>query len=452
MGRSDFDQCPPLAGLRRALAANALRPSARFCLWLAAPPPWPRTPGDHAKKVVLPGEVRQATGRLTAVADLVRRARWADAVDEYQRLINEAGDDLVPLDGDGLHGSQRSIQIRRLCHLRIAALPPAALRLYRDRVDVQAEKWLRQGMDERDVRPLRRIVDEAFCSRVGAQALDLLGDLAFEKGNLEEAQSWWQMLAPAPAASGDASVPQLRYPDPPLDLARVMAKHVLARLYQGDVEQADRELKALRRLHPRASGQLAGRTGQRTRDILQCPDRPGSTLDLAVSRRAVTWLHVRGAASARNRPVPARTCRDRRASGPMVRPGGQSGLTAGKWSRHPYAGRRRRGAGDRQRGPGTSPPSAHPVIVEDKVFVADAYQVQGFDLFTGRLLFRYQAQARPGRRRARPGSTEASRHLDAFLPWPRRMAGSTHASGRLFWALRSRRSKNRSGSQLPRLP
>ena len=46
---------------------------------------------------------------------------------------------------------------------------------------------------------LRRLVDERFCSSVTDQALQLLGDLAFERGEFGEAQ------APLVVAAGCAS-------------------------------------------------------------------------------------------------------------------------------------------------------------------------------------------------------------------------------------------------------
>src|SRR4051794_23470721 len=42
-----------------------------------------QVPVERFKKVVVPGEVRQAAGRLAAVDDLVRRSKWAEALDEY---------------------------------------------------------------------------------------------------------------------------------------------------------------------------------------------------------------------------------------------------------------------------------------------------------------------------------------------------------------------------------
>ena len=106
-----------------------------------------------------PAKRRARPGAWKSAGKLAAEAKWPETVDEYQRLLDEAGDDLVPLN------PHHSIQARWLCHLRLAALPPAALRLYRDRIDEQAKKWLEQGTAARDPHLLRRVVEEAFCSR-----------------------------------------------------------------------------------------------------------------------------------------------------------------------------------------------------------------------------------------------------------------------------------------------
>jgi outer membrane protein assembly factor BamB/tetratricopeptide (TPR) repeat protein len=208
----------------------------------------------------LPAELRGKTFKELAktAADFAAKQLWAEAVGEYQRLIDELGDRLVS------PGDRRScVQVRRLCHARLAALPPEALKLYRSRVDATAQKWLAQGSARHDLALLQRVVDEAFCSSAGADALDLLGDLAFERGRFDDAERWWRLLLPGPV--GDS---ELRYPDPRLDLAAVRAKLLLSRLFRNDRQGWDEELKAFRKLHPKAEGELAGRKGAYA-DILE---------------------------------------------------------------------------------------------------------------------------------------------------------------------------------------
>jgi len=376
----DSDHITPT---RRASEDPRLRVGLVFLLivqgvfLLTASPAHAQDSLDRLKKVILPGEVRQAAGRLAGVADLVRRSRWAEALDEYQRLISEVGDDLVPETSDAVSGSQRSIQLRRLCHLRIAALPPAALRVYRDRVEVQAEKWLQQGRADRDVRALRRVVEEAFCSRAGAQALNLLGDLAFEQGSFEEALSWWQMLARPPGAAAEWPGDQLVFPAPAIDLPQVIAKQILARIFEGDFEQAEAELKVFRQAYPGAAGQFGGRKGNYG-DIVQAlleQARDGPSFP-----ETLDWPTF-GGAPARNRPLATAPPRRLWADGPAWRVRLDSGEVIKSQT-------------DEKPAPAQNAFrfAVHPIIAGDKVLVADARQVLGFHLLTGKVLFRYKLQ------------------------------------------------------------
>jgi outer membrane protein assembly factor BamB/tetratricopeptide (TPR) repeat protein len=224
---------------------------------------------EALNRTVLPADYPSAVQRLQSARKYVRDQQYAEAVDEYQRLLEEARDKLAPL------SAEHFVQVRLLCHADLAALPPEGLRLYRNRVDPQAQKWLEQGSAQRDMALLRRVVDEAFCSRAGDRALDLLGDLAFERARFEEAERWWRYLArPAPEVlAKQAKVGlDLLFPDPEIAPARSRAKQLLARLFQGEpqvsTERLQEELRAFRQLHADAAGHLAGREGKYA-DILQ---------------------------------------------------------------------------------------------------------------------------------------------------------------------------------------
>ncbi len=227
---------------------------------------------------MLSGESRAVTGKIEDIRQRLNAKRWDAAVALLQSVIETAGDDLA------LVGPDRAVQARVVCHRLLAELPPETrtevLRLYRARAEAQARKWLEQGLADRDVRLLRRVVDEAFCTRAAERALDALGDLAFERGRFDEAEHWWRTLTPL--ASADRR--DLFFPDPETDAARTRAKQLLARLFRGDGRRYrepsgtgparlaeptwDDDLAAFRKLHPDAAGKLAGREG-RYADILQ---------------------------------------------------------------------------------------------------------------------------------------------------------------------------------------
>ncbi len=223
--------------------------------------------------MVIPGESTSTARRLADADKLASDGRWDEAVREYQRILDEAGDDLVVVT------PTRSVQARHLCRQRFAALPADALRKYRDTVDAGARKWLEQGVAERDPRWLHKVVEEAMCSRPGERALDFLGDWAFERGAFEEAEGWWRLLA-APhgeevpdkkvAQSWEEKLAARRfcYPEPTADPARIRAKQLLARWFRGETLDRDKELTAFRAAHREAAGSLGGKQG-RYADLLR---------------------------------------------------------------------------------------------------------------------------------------------------------------------------------------
>ena len=315
-------------------------------------------------QIGFPGENTSTARRLAAVDQLVADAKWAEAITEYLHILEEAGDDLVPLD------ARRSVAARKLCHRRLAALPPPALQLYRDRVDGQVKKWWDEGKANHDTRLLRRIVQEAFCSRFGDRALDSLGDLAFERGDFEEAEQWWHMLAPPIAGDagpnarvGDDPGAALVFPDPQVDVARVRAKQILSRLCRGEREAADKLIQAYRTQHANAAGDFAGQRGTYA-DILQklAPANPVTT---------PPWPTFAGAAS--------RECLLPQAPASYLVPLPPISLDTGN-----------RGNLLRAEEIHVLTPSAeaqemafYPVIAGGQVLVADAGGVRAFDLTTG---------------------------------------------------------------------
>ncbi len=228
-------------------------------LLLAAP-----VRGEDKASVLLSGESRATALRLAEARKRLDARKWSEAIEELQSILNSAGNDLVSI------APNHSIRASRLCQIQIASLPTDALRLYRQRYENQARKRLQQAQAEGDLLQLRKLVEDAFCTRAAEKAIDLLGDLAFERGRFEEAEEWWRLLAPLPDARRDAVMHSLAlvYPDLSLDPARVQAKQLLARLFQGTDNEWSTALEAYRQHYAKAEGTLAGRKG-RYGDLLQ---------------------------------------------------------------------------------------------------------------------------------------------------------------------------------------
>jgi outer membrane protein assembly factor BamB len=132
---------------------------------------------------------------------------------------------------------------------------------------------------------LRRVADELFCTSWGDDALLASGELALERADYAAARRAWQAISPLLRdpqgrstwqALGGVDVRRawskidarwhertappgwLAYPDTDLDLAAVRARLVLVSIREGDFDRAMLELEMFRRLHPLATGRLAG--------------------------------------------------------------------------------------------------------------------------------------------------------------------------------------------------
>lgn len=218
-------------------------------------------PEDLQAPAVFPGDSKPTASRIAEARKRIDEGKLSEGVEELQQVLDAAGDDLTPVDAG------RSVQARRLCHAVLASLPPAGLELYRQGAEPRAAKWLEQAKAERDSRWLRKIVDDAFCTRAGEEALNLLGDRAFERGDFDEAEIWWRLLLPPEPDARRAADPRYGYPDARQTPARVEAKLVLARMLRGRDAEFHATLQAYRDRHGKAEGKLAGRTG-RFADIL----------------------------------------------------------------------------------------------------------------------------------------------------------------------------------------
>jgi outer membrane protein assembly factor BamB len=315
----------------------------------------PTPPGPDAATVR--GESTQTRKRLTEIEQLIAAGKTADVADELQRLLDEAGDDLVSVDG------RLYVPARRYVHRFLARLPAAVLAVYRDRIDEPARKLLDLGRAARDPLPLRQLLDRYFVSRPAEDALLLLGELAFERGEFRAAEGYWRRLAP------NAPADEYPYPAPRTDPATVRAKLAIAAVFQGDLTRANEHLAVLREKHLDATGRLAGRDGKYVETLAGLiADRPR----LPPPNGDGTW-----ATFGRNPERDGRT----------------DGRLPFHWPNRPTWATLipRDPAAARDRYPAKPPPvgaargvAFHPVVVGDRAYLADAGRVFAFDLATGR--------------------------------------------------------------------
>src|SRR5688572_3348385 len=172
--------------MNRAVRAIAITLALLTATVACAQPGGPAAP-DPA---TLRGDSTQTRKRLAEAEQKLIGGKAADAADDLQRLIDESGDDLITLDGKEYRSA------RWVAHALLAQLPPDARRAYQDRIDQPAKKLLAQAKQSRDPRPLWQLLDRYFVSRPTDEALQLLGELLFERGEFRAAEDAWRRLLP----------------------------------------------------------------------------------------------------------------------------------------------------------------------------------------------------------------------------------------------------------------
>ncbi|HBO44949.1 MAG TPA: hypothetical protein DD670_13675 [Planctomycetaceae bacterium] len=177
--------------------------------------------------------------------------QWGEAVATLRRVMEQSSDRLWPVT------PQRFVTVRDYCHLQLSSLPPPALAVYRAQVDSLARRWYDEGVAGRNASLQRKVVDEAFASSWGDDALLALGELALESGDAAMARAWWQRILPIEPKPASPHG-WLAFPDTTLDLAAVRARLVLASILEGSASRAADELEQFARLHPEAEGWLGG--------------------------------------------------------------------------------------------------------------------------------------------------------------------------------------------------
>ena len=179
---------------------------------------------------------------------------------------------------------------------------------------------------------------------------------------------WWRTLTPlTEPGRGD-----LFFPDPETTAARTRAKQLLARLFRGDPRFAD-DLAGYRKQYPDAAGRFAGRAGRYADTLKAVADAAGEPL---MPRDWPTF----GGGPGRGPLLPATARVTDRLGALCRRPTWRFDLA------------------NRERLDDVPPPvqwdgndrksarsmAFFPVVVGDKVIVADARTVTAFDIHTGR--------------------------------------------------------------------
>ncbi|MCH7686815.1 MAG: PQQ-binding-like beta-propeller repeat protein [Planctomycetes bacterium] len=198
--------------------------------------------------------------KLGTVRDYLALKQWDEAINLLVQLSSTQGDALIE------ESPGRYLNVELYCNLILAGLPEEALKVYREKFDTQARQWFGTGKAQRDESLLRRVVRRAFLSSFGDDALLLLGEFAWERGEIAQARSFWeQALPPGERVVPGDPLPVLNYPDTDLDRAEILARLVLCSFAEGNRSRAEYELQAFAQMFPEAEGRLAGQHGNLNR-------------------------------------------------------------------------------------------------------------------------------------------------------------------------------------------
>jgi outer membrane protein assembly factor BamB len=294
------------------------------------------------------------------IADGVEKARAGkllDAVEQFQRVLDTAGDELVPVD------RYHHALARWVVHGNLAKLPAEGIKLYRQRVDGQAAKRLEEAKKRRDDDDLIRLLADMFAAKACEEAILELARRAFDRADFDAAEHYWQMLLPRTADDDRL----LHFPTPVTTPAAVQARLILVKLFRGERDQAKADLKVVREQHAAATGLLNGKTGKYvdtltellkdpTKTTLQpVPDQPG-------------WPTFAGA------PTREGNCRAKLPYFWPDEPAWKSSLPFVK----PI---------EEVRPDPTHPRSLafHPVIADGRAYISDGARVLSVDLMTGKM-------------------------------------------------------------------
>ena len=202
-----------------------------------------------------------AATHLESAKRFLAEKQWEEGVDAIRRVMeSDAGRMVrVPDDRRVAEGFERLIPAREFCQWQLAALAkdaPEALAHYRKLVDPLAEKWLVEGIARRDEKPLRQVVQQAFASNSGDEALLRLSDAALERGEFAMSRHFLERIL----GTGTKGLSGA-YPDSNLPEAEIRARLVLVSILEGSPERAAKELMQFKVKFPDATGRIAGKTG-----------------------------------------------------------------------------------------------------------------------------------------------------------------------------------------------
>ncbi len=323
--------------------------------------------GPFRESVAIHVDSRVVRSIETAREHLAQQ-QWPEAIPILQQVIESRESSLISIEPG------RYINSADYCHLLISLLPEEGLAAYRQQIDPRFQERFNRARATLDEAELSAIVRSALNSSFADEALLLLADLKFERGEYSAAREYLELLVPpgsnrpAPSSLVETEERQgtpeesfLTVRDAGLPRELILSRLILCSIFEGDRQRAELELQTFASWYLKATGRLAGRDGLLV-EILQTELQNSSAWGSVVNQPGLTF-----AGRPSRNPLPVEAIRPHR----IV------------WQRpvHPSPFR---GPAVRPLLTREQPLALHPVVVDGRVFVANSSSVFAFDLKTGR--------------------------------------------------------------------
>lgn len=197
-----------------------------------------------------------ATKKFTTVQTHLRVGQLREAVELLQGIGDAHQGKLVAV------APGRYVNVQNYAQMLAAGLSPEGLQIYREELDPILKPAFEVARQAADEVALQKILLNGYCCSFSDDALLMLGDLAWDAGDIWRARSYWEQLLPAPPPkmAGDP-VPWLAYPDSDLDRPLIVGRLILCSIQAGLHSDVQQEIAEFGRQFPNHEGSLAGKTG-----------------------------------------------------------------------------------------------------------------------------------------------------------------------------------------------
>jgi tetratricopeptide (TPR) repeat protein len=128
----------------------------------------------------------RSTALVRAALGKERQGEYREALEIYQKVIEEHGDDLYRISRYGIY-----VPVGQYCQRRILRFPGKDRAFYRTKHDSRARKEYEQARRKNSLEGLAHIVDTMLATSVGGKAVLALGDAALDRGHYLEALEYY---------------------------------------------------------------------------------------------------------------------------------------------------------------------------------------------------------------------------------------------------------------------